>query len=119
MDSLQCIQLTLRESQSPLDEVTVELSKVQSSPTTVIVQSSSVAIGNDLISTGYCCEKVEDVATHILVTGVDDTVGMSASVESSENPQIASSSPMVASIATIVGDELHDMGYIQSFDYQC
>ncbi len=52
---------------------------------------------------------------HILVIGAYDTIGMSASVESSENPHVASGSPMVTSIAD-VGDELDNRGYIQNYD---
>ena len=78
---------------------------------------STVIVVDDLITTNYGCEPVEDVATFIAVASVDDLVWMSASVVSNEEPCIASSSPVVTSTIDVV-DELDNRGFIQSYDKQ-
>ena len=50
---------------------------------------------------------LEDVASLIPVTGVDDTVGMSAYVESSREPHVEPCSPVVTSTVD-VGDRSYD-----------
>ena len=60
IDSLERVQLTIHESQSWIEKFSMELRQALSSPATDIVQSSIVAVGDDLLSTNYCCEQVED-----------------------------------------------------------
>ena len=52
MDSLQCTQLALLESQSHLDEVTVELERFKSTLAPNPVQLHSVVVGGEFTSTG-------------------------------------------------------------------
>lgn len=78
-----------------------------------------MTVGDDLISTSYGCEQVEDVATFIPLTHTDDTVGMSASVESNKEPHVAPGSLVVTSTARVIRDESNERGYIQYYDSQC
>lgn len=92
MDSLKSAQLAFQEAQSRIEELSMELRLAQSSRSTNTVRASMAAVGEEVISTDYGCEQVEDVVTSITVTGAVVTDGMSALVKSCREPHDTPSS---------------------------
>ena len=84
------------------------MSWAQFTPSADRIQFPIVAIGDVPVSTDYD----EDVATSIVITGVVDTIGMSASVKRSKEPRVASSSPVTTSFVGVIGDGSDNRGYI-------
>lgn len=97
LDSLERIQLALEESQSWVDNLTMELSQGHSSPVTYIVQSPTMAVGDGLISMDHGCGDgyVKDVIVSITELGVVDSDGMRILNESSREPHVALGSSVI------------------------
>lgn len=78
MNSLRSTQIALQESETRIDEFTVELILVQSSSPTTTIQVPMAAIDDEHTSMDCGNVHIEDVETSISFTSVGDTNGMSA-----------------------------------------